>query len=101
MTMTFRILVALDGSSAAESALGEVEGRAGGAAGVHCLIVVPALPHSVDVTSAQVLAGPDRALADLRVLRERLPDVGGLHHSRTGTPAEAILQAALEFDIHL
>jgi len=99
--MPYRILVALDGSAAAEAALGEVERIAGGAAGVHFLSVVPTLPQSVDVTSAEVLAGHDRALAYLRVLLERLPDVRGLDHIRTGRPAEAILQAALEFDIHL
>ena len=99
--MPYRILVALDGCDAAAGALGEVERIAGGAAGVHFLSVVPTLPHRVDVTSAEVLAGHDRALAYLRVLRERLPDVRGLDHIRTGRPAEAILQAALEFDIHL
>jgi len=99
--MTTRILVALDGSAAAEAALGEVERIAGGAAGVHFLSVVPTLPRSVDVTSAEVLAGHDRALSYLRVLRERLPDVRGLDFIRTGDPAEAILQAAQEFDIHL
>jgi nucleotide-binding universal stress UspA family protein len=101
MTMPYRILVALDGSGAAEAALGEVERIAGGAAGVHFLSVVPTLPQSVGVTSAQVLAGHDRALSHLRILRERFPDVRGLDHIRTGNPAEAILQAALEFDIHL
>lgn len=99
--MTYRILVALDGSGAAEAALGEVERIAAGAAGVHFLSVVPTLPRSVDVTSAEVLAGHDRALSYLRILRERLPDVRGLDHIRTGRPAEAILQASLEFDIHL
>lgn len=101
MTMPYRILVALDGSGAAEAALGEVEHIAGGAAGVHFLSVVPMLPRSVGVTSAEVLAGHDRALSHLRVLRERFPDVRGLDHIRTGRPAEAILQAALEFDVHL
>jgi nucleotide-binding universal stress UspA family protein len=101
MAMPYRILVALDGSAAAEAALGEVERIGGDAAGVHFLSVVPTLPQSVDVTSAQVLAGHDRALSYLRILRERFPDVRGLDHIRTGRPAEAILQAALEFDIHL
>src|SRR5436190_2302115 len=101
MTMPYRILVALDGSGAAEAALGEVERIAGAGAGVHFLSVVPTLPVSVGVTSAQVLAGHDRALSYLRILRERVPDVRGLDHIRTGNPAEAILQAALEFDIHL
>ncbi|HZE96615.1 MAG TPA: universal stress protein [Planctomycetota bacterium] len=99
--MTYRILVALDGSGAAEAALGEVERIVGGGAGVHFLSVVPTLPRSGDVTSAEVLVGHDRALSQLRVLRERFPDVRGLDHIRTGRPAEAILQAALEFDIHL
>jgi nucleotide-binding universal stress UspA family protein len=101
MTMTFRILVALDGSGAAESALGEVERISGGAAGVHFLDVVPMLPRSVDATSAGVMAGHDRALSYLSVLRERLPDIRGLDLIRTGDPGEAILQASLEFDIGL
>ncbi len=99
--MTFRILVALDGSGAAESVLGEVERICGGAAGVHFLDVVPMLPHTVDATSAGVLAGHDRALSYLRVLRERLPDIRGLDLIRTGDPAEAILQASLEFETGL
>jgi nucleotide-binding universal stress UspA family protein len=101
MTMTFRILVALDGSGAAEAALGEVERIAGGAAGVHFINVVPMLPRTVDATSAGVLAGHDRALSYLSGLRERLPDIRGLDLIRTGDPAEAILQASTEFDIHL
>jgi nucleotide-binding universal stress UspA family protein len=99
--MTFRILVALDGDGAAEAALGEVERIAGGAAGVHFLSVVPTLPRSVEAGSAGVMAGHDRALSYLHRLRERFPDIRGLDHIRSGRPAEAILQAALEFDIHL
>jgi nucleotide-binding universal stress UspA family protein len=99
--MTFRILVALDGSGASESALGEAERICGGAAGVHFLDVVPLLPQTVDATSAGVLAGHDRALSYLRVLRARLPDIRGLDLIRTGDPAEAILQASLEFDVGL
>jgi len=99
--MTFRILVGLDGSGAAESALGEVERISGGAAGVHFLDVVPMLPHRVDATSAGVLAGHDRALSYLRGLRERYPDIRGLDLIRTGDPCEAILEASLEFEIGL
>jgi nucleotide-binding universal stress UspA family protein len=101
MTMTFRILVALDGSGAAESALGEVERISGGAAGVHFLDVVPMLPRSVDATSAGVLAGHDRALSYLSGLRERFPDIRGLDLIRTGDPCEAIMEASLEFEIGL
>ena len=99
--MTCRILVALDGSPASEAALSEVERIALGGASVHFLHVVPMLPLSVNATSAGVMAGHDQALAYLGRLRERLPDVRGLDLIRTGDPADAILQAALEFNINL
>lgn len=97
--MTCRILLALDGTAASEAALGEVERISAGGASVHFLHVVPMLPTSVDATSASVMAGHDRALAYLGELRERLPEVRGLDLIRTGEPAEAILQAAREFNI--
>ncbi len=99
--MTCRILVALDGSPASESALREVERIAQGGASVHFIQVVPRLPSSVNATSAGVMAGHDQALAFLGRLREKLPDVRGLDLIRTGDPADAILGAALEFDIDL
>ena len=99
--MTCRILVALDGSPASEAALSEVERMAVGGTSVHFLHVVPMLPLSVDATSAGVMAGHDRALFYLGGLRERLPDVRGLDLIRTGDPADAILQVALEFNIDL
>jgi nucleotide-binding universal stress UspA family protein len=99
--MTYRILVPLDGSPASEAALSEVERIALGGASVHLLHVVPMLPLSVNATSATVMAGHDHALAYLGGLRERLPEVRGLDLIRTGDPADAILQAALEFDINL
>lgn len=99
--MTCRILVALDGSPASESALSEVERIVQGGASVHFIQVVPRLPSSVNATSAGVMAGHDHALAFLGRLREKLPDVRGLDLIRTGDPADAILGAALEFDIDL
>ena len=99
--MTCRILLALDGSAASEAALDEVERISTGGASVHFLHVVPMLPSSVDATSASVMAGHDRALSYLGELRERLPEVRGLDLIRTGDPAEAILQAAREFNIDL
>src|SRR6185503_12157230 len=99
--MTFRILVALDGSPASEAALGEVERMALGGASVHFLHVVPMLPLRIDATSAGVMAGHDQALSYLGGLREKLPDVRGLDLIRTGDPADAILQVALEFNIDL
>jgi len=99
--MTFRILVALDGSPASEAALGEIARMALGGASVHFLYAVPMLPLRVDATSAEVMAGHDRALSYLEGLREQLPDVRGLDLIRAGDPAEAILQAALEFNIDL
>ncbi len=99
--MTCRILVALDGSPASDSALREVERIVQGGASVHFIRVVPMLPLSVNATSAGVMAGHDQALVFLGRLRERLPDVRGLDLIRTGDPADAILGAALEFDIDL
>ena len=99
--MTFRILVALDGSPASEAALGEVERMALGGTSVHFLHVVPMLPLRVDATSAGVMAAHDQALSYLGVLREQLPDVRGLDLIRTGDPADAILQVAVEFNIDL
>jgi len=99
--MTYRILVALDGSAASEAVLSDVERIAVGGAGVHFLNVVPLLPLSVDATSAGIMAGHDRALGYLRAVRERLPDLRGLDLIRTGEPAEAVVQAALEFNIDL
>lgn len=100
-TTTCRILVALDGSPASEAALSEVERMSEGGASVHLLHVLPMLPLSVDSTSAGVMAGHDHALAYLGGLRERLPDLRGLDLIRTGDPADAILQVALEFNIDL
>ena len=97
--MPCRILVALDGTTASEAALGEVERIAAGGAGVHFLHVVPMLPVSVDATSAAVMSVHDRGLSYLGDLRARLPQVRGLDLIRTGEPAEAILQVAQEFNI--
>jgi nucleotide-binding universal stress UspA family protein len=96
-----RILVALDGTAASESALREVERISAGGASVHFLYVVPVLPMIVDATSAAVMADHDRALAYLGDLRELLPDVRGIDVIRTGDPAEAILQVVREFHINL
>lgn len=99
--MTYRILVALDGSPASEAALHEVEQIAVGGAAVHLLHVVPMLPLDTKTTSAEVRASHDQGRSYLDKLRERLPDVRGLDLIRTGDPADAILQTALEFDIDL
>lgn len=99
--MTCRILVALDGSPSSEAALSEVARIVLGGASVHFLHVVPMLPLDVNATSAGVLAGYDQALSYLGGLREKLPDVRGLDLIRTGDPADAILQVALEFNIDL
>jgi len=99
--MTCRILVALDGSPSSEASLSDVGQIAGGGASVHFLHVVPMLPLNLNATSAGVMAGYDRALSYLGALRERLPDVRGLDLIRTGDPADAILQVALEFNIDL
>lgn len=99
--MTYRILVALDGSPASEAALSEVERIALAGSSVHFLHVVPILTLNANATSAGVMAGHDQAVHYLGGLRERLPDLRGLDLIRTGDPADAILQVALEFDIDL
>ncbi len=99
--MTYRILVALDGSPASEAVLKEVEQIAVGGTSVHLLHVVPFLPLSVSARSAGVMACYDQALSYLGAVRERLPDMRGLDLIRAGDPADAILQSALEFDINL
>ncbi|MBI3857139.1 MAG: universal stress protein [Planctomycetes bacterium] len=99
--MSYRILVALDGSPASEAALHEVERIAVGGAAVHLLRVVPTLPLSVSAPSAGVMDFHDQALSYLGKLRETFPDLRGLDLIRTGDPADAILQAALEFNIDL
>lgn len=99
--MTYRILVALDGSPASEAALQEIERIADGGAGVHFLRVVPLLPPGVGTSSAGVMACYEQALAYLGALREKSPDVRGLDLIRTDDPAGAILQVAIEFNIDL
>jgi nucleotide-binding universal stress UspA family protein len=99
--MTCRILVAVDGSPSSEAALSEVGRMMRGGASVHFLHVIPLLPLNVSVTPAGVLAGYDQAVSYLGSLRERWPDVRGLDLIRTGDPADAILQAASEFNIDL
>ncbi|HZE97743.1 MAG TPA: universal stress protein [Planctomycetota bacterium] len=99
--MTCRILVALDGSEASEPPLYEAERIALGGAGVHFLHIVPMLPSTMDATSAAVMSCHDQALSYLGDLRARFPDVRGLDLIRTGDPADAVLQAASEFDIDL
>jgi nucleotide-binding universal stress UspA family protein len=99
--MTRRILVALDGSAASEAVLHEVERIALGGAGIHLLRVVPMFPFRMDATSPGVMAAHDQAMSYLGELRGRLPDVRGLDLIRTGDPADAILQAAMEFDVDL
>src|SRR5437773_4696760 len=99
--MSLRILVPLDGSEAAEAALPEAERIAVGGAEVHFLHVVPSLPLALGATSAEMMECHDGALSYLENLRERLPEVRGLDLIRTGEPADAIFQVALEFNIDM
>ena len=96
-----RIIVPLDGSAAAEAALPEAERIAVGGAVVHLLHVVPSLPLTVGDTSAGVMECHDQALSYLQSLRDKLPEMHGLDLIRSGEPADAILQVALEFNIDL
>jgi nucleotide-binding universal stress UspA family protein len=99
--MSCRILVPLDGSAAAEAVLPEVERVSVGGATVHFLHVVPSLPLTLAASSAGVMEFHDQALSYLYGLREKLPEMRGLDLIRTGDPADAILQVALEFNIDL
>lgn len=103
MTMaTFRILVPLDGSAAAEAALPETERMALGGAEVHLLHVVPSLPLNVGALSAGVMELHDQALSYLEGVRGRFPpEMAGLDLIRTGESGDAILQVALELNIDL
>ena|ERR1041384_6826600 len=99
--MNCRILVPLDGSATAEAVLPEVERVLVGGSTVHFVHVVPPLPMILDASSAEVMKVHDQAVSYLNGLRERLPEMRGLDLIRTGEPAEAILQGALEFNIDL
>jgi nucleotide-binding universal stress UspA family protein len=99
MIMSLRILVPLDGSAAAEAAIPEAERIAVGEAEIHFLHVVPSLPLALGATSAEMMECHDEALSYLENLRERLPEMRGLDLIRTGEPADAIFQVALEFNI--
>jgi nucleotide-binding universal stress UspA family protein len=101
MTMSCRILVPLDGSTAAEAAIPEAERIAVGGAEVYFLHVVPSLPLALGDTSAGMMESHDQALSYLVDLRRKFPEVVGPDLIRTGDPADAILQVALEFDVDL
>ncbi len=102
MTLTTcRILVPLDGSAAAEAALIEVERTAVDAAEVHLLHVVPSFPSTLGSSSAGVMEIHDKAYAYLKDVRGRFPSLGGIDLIRTGAPADAVFQVALEFNIDL
>ncbi|HLY73856.1 MAG TPA: universal stress protein, partial [Planctomycetota bacterium] len=96
--MAYRILVALDGFTPSEAVLADIELIARSGAAVHLLRVVP---PGVNATSAELRAGHAHALSYLAGLRERFPEMRGLDFIRTGDPADAVIQAAQEFDIHL
>jgi nucleotide-binding universal stress UspA family protein len=96
-----RILVPLDGTASAEAALAEAERIAVGGAEVHLLHVVPSLPSTLHSLSPGVMEIHDQALSYLEGLRRRLPDLRGVGIIRTGDPADAIFQVALEFNIDL
>ena len=98
---TCRILVPLDGSAAAEAALPEVERIAVGAAEVHLLHVVTPLPSTLGSSSARVMELHDQALSYLHDVRGRFPEMSGLDLIRSGEPADAVFQVALEINIDL
>jgi nucleotide-binding universal stress UspA family protein len=101
MTMGYRVLVPLDGSTAAEAAIPEAERIAVGGAEVYFLHVVPSLPLALGATSAGMMESHDQALSYLEDLRRKFPEVVGPDLIRAGEPADAILQVALEFDLNL
>lgn len=99
--MTCRILVPLDGSTAAEAAIPEAERVAAGTAEVHFLHVVPSLPLVLGASAESMRECHDEALAYLDTLRRSFPRVVGPDLIRTGDAADAILQVALEVEIDL
>jgi nucleotide-binding universal stress UspA family protein len=96
---TWRILVSLDGSAAAEPALPETERIAFGGAEAHLLHVVPSLPLTLGALPVGVTKLHDQALSYLEAVRGRFPETTGLDLIRTDEPGDANLRVALESNV--
>jgi nucleotide-binding universal stress UspA family protein len=98
--MTQKILVPLDGSVEAESILPEAFRLAPPDGEIHLLHVTP-LPTPPTGEPTRMLGLHELALPYLEKVRERFSAMPGLDIIRSGPPADAILQVALEKNIDL
>ena len=98
--MVRKILVPLDGSEQAEAILPEARLLASPDAEIHLLHVTP-LPTPPTGEPTRLLGLHEMALPYLEKARRLVPGARGLDLVRSGAPAEAILQVALEMNIDL
>lgn len=98
--MVRKILVPLDGSLEAEAILPEARRLAPPDGEIHLLHVAP-LPTPPTGEPTRMLGLHEMALPYLEKVREQFPDARGLDIIRSGEPADAILQVALEMNIDL
>ncbi|HXX92441.1 MAG TPA: universal stress protein [Planctomycetota bacterium] len=98
--MAYKILVPLDGSPEAESILPEALRLAPPDGEVHLLHVVP-LPTPPTGEPTRMLGLPEKAEPYLESVRRNHSAMPGLDLVRSGPPADAILQVALEMNIDL
>ena len=98
--MMRKILVPLDGSEQAEAILPEARRLAPADGEIHLLHVTP-LPTPPTGEPTRMLGLHEMALPYLEKARRLLPDSRGLDLIRSGPPADAILQVALEMNIDL
>ena len=100
--MNRHLLVPLDGNPESETVLSEVQRCSGLRDDVHFLHVVPILHSAPGDEAAQGIQLHQQAADYLKVTRDRrLPNQRGLDLVRAGKPAEEIVKAALELNIHL
>ncbi len=98
--MMRKILVPLDGSEQAEAILPEARRLASPDAEIHLLHVTP-LPTPPTGEPTRMLGLHEMALPYLEKARQLVPGARGLDLVRSGPPADAILQVALEMNIDL
>jgi nucleotide-binding universal stress UspA family protein len=100
-TMFKRILVPLDGSPEGEAVLPEALRLSSTAGEIFLLHAAPAVPPPSDAPVRQMLEVPERALAYLDSVRERLTGRRATALVRHGDAAEEIAQAAQELGADL
>jgi nucleotide-binding universal stress UspA family protein len=98
--MAQKILVPLDGSPEAESILPEAVRLAPPDGEIHLVHVTP-LPTPPTGEPTRMLGLPEMARPYLEKVREQYSAMPGLDLVRSGPPADAILQVALEMNIDL